>query len=169
MHHFISFILRIGYAAAFGFILTFHPEDIVYYIPQLLGGMLMLEAVGQLLELLLLKFKTRVGAGFFVIPILVLIFALILMFENKLVFEPGTTLREVFDPQNGISNLAMEMMAVGFCLLLFILTEVIISIVFFKPLYMPKKFAEEKAKREAELQAAEKKAAAEASDKSEVQ
>lgn len=39
------------------------------------------------------------------------------------------------------------MKAVGFCFILFIISEVLISIVFFKPMYMPKKFAEEKAKQ----------------------
>ena len=39
------------------------------------------------------------------------------------------------------------MKAVGLCFILFILSEVLISIVFFKPMYMPKKFAEEKAKQ----------------------
>lgn len=147
MHHFISFILRIAYAAAFGYILTFHTEDIIYYIPQLLGGLLMLETVGQLLELFLLKIKTTVSGYFFIIPTITLLYALFLIFNSKLVFDPNTSIREIFNPAVGFSKLTMEMEIAGFCLLAFIISEVVISIAFFKPIYRPEKFAEEKAKQ----------------------
>lgn len=147
MHHFVSFILRIAYAAAFGYILTFHAEDIVFYIPQLLGGLLMLETVGQLVELFLLKMKTNVRGYFFIVPLFVLVYALFLIFHSKLVIAPDTSIREIFDPAVGISKLTIEMSLVGFCLIAFVLSEVVISIAFFKPLYQPKKFAEEKAKQ----------------------
>ena len=48
MHHAISFILRIAYACFFGFILLWHTNEIVQYIPQLLGTLLMLESISQL-------------------------------------------------------------------------------------------------------------------------
>lgn len=148
MHHFISFILRFAYAAAFGYILFFHSEDIIHYIPLLLGGLLMLETVGQMLELFLLKLKTRVNGYFFVVPLCVLLYALFLIFQNKLEIDPNVTIREIFNPTAGLSNLKIEMQLAGFCLLAFIISEIVISITFFKPLYRPKKFAEEKAKLE---------------------
>lgn len=149
MHHFISFILRFAYAAAFGYILLFHAEDIIYYIPLLLGGLLMLETVGQMLELFLLKMKTKVHGGFFVVPIAVLLYALFLIFQSKLNnIGENATIREIFNPSAGFSNLTLEMEIAGFCLIAFIINEIVISVAFFKPLYQPKKFAEEKAKQQ---------------------
>lgn len=149
MHHFVSFILRFAYAAAFGYILLFHSEDIIYYLPMLLGGLLMLECIGQLLELFLLKVKTHVGGGFFVIPVVVLLYALFLIFQGKLTnIGEAATIREIFNPSAGFSNLTLEMQITGVCLLVFILSEIVISIAFFKPLYQPKKFAEEKARQQ---------------------
>ena len=103
MHHFISFLLRAAYAVGFGFILTFHPEDIVQYIPQLLGGVLMLETIAQLLELLMLKIKTKVNKWFFLVPGVVLIYSLILILFCTSEFNGDTTLREAFTPSNGMS------------------------------------------------------------------
>ena len=68
MHHAISFILRIAYACFFGFILLWHTNEIVQYIPQLLGTLLMLESISQLLELFILKIRTTVSWSFFIIP-----------------------------------------------------------------------------------------------------
>ena len=155
MHHFISFILRFAYAAAFGYILLFHSEDIIHYIPLLLGGLLMLEVVGQMLELLILKLKTKVNNYFFVTPACVLVYALFLIFQSKLDIDPNVTIREIFNPTGGWSNLKWEMQIAGFCLLAFIVSEIVISIAYFKPLYQPKKFAEEKALQEEAMKALE--------------
>lgn len=148
MHHFISFILRIAYAAGFGYILLFHAEDIIRYLPQLLGGLLMLETVGQLLELFLLKVKTKVSGYYFIVPLCVLVYALFLIFHSKLAIDDNTSIRELFRPQAGFSTLSIEMTISGACFIAFILSEIVISIAYFKPLYQPKKFAEEKAKQE---------------------
>lgn len=148
MHHFISFLLRIAYAAAFGYILTFHAEDIINYIPQLLGGLLMLETIGQMLELFLLKLKTKVNYGFFIVPLLVLLYALFLIFHQKLGIDENASLREIFQPSAGFSKLTIEMRLAGACLVAFFISEIVISIAFFMPLYRPEKFAEKKAKQE---------------------
>lgn len=151
MHHFISFLLRIAYAAGFGYILFFHTSDIVRYLPKLMGGLLMLETVGQLLELFLLKVKTTVSWAFFIVPLLVLLYALYLIFFETIEIDPYITLREVFNPIGGFNELTIKIKMVGFWLVAFVISELVISIVFFKPLYMPKKFAEQKAKeREAQ-------------------
>jgi len=148
MHHFISFLLRIAYAAGFGYILIWHPEDIIRYIPQLLGGLLMLECVAQLLELFFLKAKTDVASGFFIIPCLILLYGLFLIFCCSFVTNEQTTIKELFNPDGGFSMLKAEMELGGWCCLGFILSEIAISIAFFKPLYRSEKFAEEKRQRE---------------------
>lgn len=151
MHHFISFLLRVAYAAGFGFILVFHTEDIYNYIPQLLGGLIMLEAIGQLLELFMLKIKTQVKWVFFCAPCLIMLYSLFLIFFCNSEVTDTTTLREVFDPMHGFSWLSTELKIGGSCFFAFLLSELIISIKFMKPLYMPAKFAQEqKIRKEAE-------------------
>lgn len=147
MHHVISFLLRIAYAACFGFILVFHTDDIIKYIPQLLGGLLMLECVAQLLELFYLKAKTTVNSLFFVAPGVILIYGLFLIFACHLNIDPNAAIREVFTPTAGWSWLTLWMKMGGICCMAFIISEIVISIAFFKPLYRPEKFAEEKAKQ----------------------
>lgn len=147
MHHIISFILRFAYAGAFGYILLWHTEDIIRYIPQLLGGLLMLESVAQLLELFYLKAKTLVSPMFFIAPSAVLLFGLILIFGCTMDIDPNAAIREVFTPTAGWSWLTLWMKMGGFCCLVFIISEIVISIAFFKPLYQPAKFAEEKAQQ----------------------
>lgn len=147
MHHIISFILRFAYAGAFGFILVWHTEDIIRYIPQLLGGLLMLESVAQLLELFYLKAKTTVNPLFFITPVAVLVYGLVLIFFCHMNIDPNAAIREVFTPTAGWSWLTLWMKLGGFCCLAFIISELVISIAFFKPLYRPVKFAEEKAQQ----------------------
>ena len=147
MHHIISFILRFAYAGAFGFILVWHTEDIIRYIPQLLGGLLMLESVAQLLELFYLKAKTTVNPLFFITPVAVLVYGLVLIFFCHMNIDPNAAIREVFTPTAGWSWLTLWMKLGGFCCLAFIISELVISIAFFKPLYRPAKFAEEKAEQ----------------------
>lgn len=156
MHHFISFLLRVAYAAGFGFILIFHTEDIIKYIPQLLGGLIMLEAIGQMLELLLLKVKTHVSWWFFLIPVLIMIYSLILIFFCDSDISDYTTIRDAFSPSHAISWTTKEMMIGGWCFVAFLISELIISIKFMKPLYMPEKFAQEELiRKEAEKLKAE--------------
>lgn len=147
MHHLISFLLRIAYAAAFGFILLFHTDDIINYIPQLLGGLLMLECVAQLLELFYLQAKTIVSVLYYIVPITVLLYGLFLIFGCHLDVNPNAPIREVFTPTAGWSWLTIWMKVGGFCCLAFIISEIVISIAFFKPIYQPQKFAEEKAQQ----------------------
>lgn len=147
MHHVISFFLRFAYAGAFGYILLWHTEDIIRYIPQLLGGLLMLESVAQLLELFYLKAKTLVNPMYFIAPSAVLLFGLILIFGCSMNIDPNAAIREVFTPTAGWSWLTLWMKMGGFCCLVFIISEIVISIAFFKPLYQPAKFAEEKAQQ----------------------
>lgn len=147
MHHLISFLLRIAYASAFGFILLFHTDDIINYIPQLLGGLLMLECIAQLLELFYLQAKTVVNVLYYIVPVTVLLYGLFLIFGCHLDVDPNAAIREVFTPTAGWSWLTLWMKVGGFCCLAFIISEVVISIAFFKPIYQPAKFAEEKAKQ----------------------
>lgn len=159
MHHFISFLLRAAYAVGFGFILTFHPEDIVQYIPQLLGGVLMLETIAQLLELLMLKIKTKVNKWFFLVPGVVLIYSLILILFCSSEFNGDTTLREAFTPSNGMSWTTWRLRLGGLCFIAFLISELAISFHFRKPLFQAEKFAEEeRIRKEAERQRKESEA-----------
>lgn len=144
MHHAISFLLRIAYAACFGFILVWHTDDIIKYIPQLLGGLLMLECVAQLLELFFLKAKTTVSNGFFVVPAIILLYGLFLIFCCSIEIDGNAPIREIFSPTAGMSWLTLEMQTGGICCLGFILSEIVISVAFFKALYRPEAFAEQK-------------------------
>lgn len=144
MHHTISFLLRIAYAAGFGYILLFHPEDILNYIPQLLGGLLMLECIAQFLELLFLKAKTTVSGAYFIVPTVILLYSLFLIFGCQMNLDENTRIRELFHPSNGMSYLSLELMLGGLCFIGFTISEIVISIAFFKPLYQPKKFEEER-------------------------
>lgn len=151
MHHLISFILRVAYAVAFGFILLLHTEDIINYIPQLLGGLIMLEAIAQMLELFMLKLKTQVPVGYFITPIAVVAYGLFLIFFCTTKVDTNASVREVFNPTAGISWLTLEMQLAGLCCIAFFISEIVISIKFFKPLYQPEKFKEEQ-KRIAEYE-----------------
>ncbi len=155
MHHIISFILRIAYAACFGYILMLHTDDIINYIPQLLGGLLMLECVAQLLELFYLKAKTEVNTLFFIVPVTILVYGLFLIFGCSLHVDPNAAIREVFSPSAGWSMLTMWMKIGGFCCMAFVISEIVISIAFFKPIYRPAKFAEEMAQKKEALKALE--------------
>lgn len=140
MHHAISFFLRVAYAAAFGFILLCHTEAIIHYIPQLLGGLLMLEAIAQLIELFALKLKTNVHYGFFFAPLAVLLYALFLIFFCKMEIDINNFLAQF----STLVKLKIELKVGGACFMLFVISELVISGYFFKPLYCPAKFAEEK-------------------------
>lgn len=151
MHHAISFFLRVAYALGFAFILLFHTEDIINYIPQLLGGLIMLEAIAQMLELFLLKMKTQVSWNFFFAPLAVLLYSLFLIFLCDSEINEMTTVREAFNPSHGFSWTTAQLVIGGWCFVIFLISECVISIKFFKPLYMPEKFAEEeKVRKEAE-------------------
>lgn len=151
MHHLISFLLRVAYAAGFGFILVFHTEDIYNYIPQLLGGLIMLESIGQILELFMLKIKTHVNWWFFFVPCFILAYSMFLIFFCNSEITDTTTVRETFNPMHGFSWISTELKVGGYCFLAFLFSELIISIKFIKPLYMPAKFAEEeRIRKEAE-------------------
>ena len=144
MHHLISFILRIAYAAIFGFILLWHTGDIVKYIPQLLGGLLLFECVAQLLELFVLKARTKVHGGFFIVPVAILLYGIFLIFFCNLPLN--VNLNDFASSLGTLVALKIELKIGGACFLAFVISELVISAVFFKPLYQPKKFAEEKAK-----------------------
>lgn len=149
MHHAISFTLRIAYACFFGFVLLAHTADIVTYIPQLLGGLLMLESISQLIELFTLKFRTEVHWGYFVTPGVCLLYSLILCF----ICEMPADLSNLLTQLSTMFKLKLELKLVGLCFVAFILSELVISIRFFMPLYRPKKFFEEQ-KMKAEMEAA---------------
>lgn len=152
MHHLISSLLRIAYAAGFGYILLFHADHIINYIPQLLGAVLMLEVVAQVLELFYLKIKTHVNWWYFLIPGLIFVYSLVLIFFCHSQFTDKTSLSEAFNPENGFSWTTFEMQLGGICFLAFLISELVISVMFRKPLYAPEKFAAEKslaAKQEA--------------------
>lgn len=143
MHHLISFILRIAYAGAFGFILLWHTEDIIKYIPQLLGGLLMLECIAQLLELFVLKTKTRVHGGFFIVPGVIMAYSLFLIFFCQMPIDLNNFLTQF----STLIKLKIELKLGGACFIAFLISEIVISARFFKPLYRPKQFAEERAKK----------------------
>lgn len=144
MHHLISFILRIAYAAIFGIILLWHTGDIIKYIPQLLGGLLLFECIAQLLELFVLKTRTKVHGGFFIVPAAILLYGLFLIFFCNLPLN--INLNEFASSLGTMIALKIELKIGGACFLAFVISELVISAVFFKPLYQPKKFAIEQAK-----------------------
>lgn len=144
MHHIISFILRIAYAGIFGFILLWHTGDIIKYIPQLLGGLLLFECIAQLLELFVLKTRTKVHGGFFIIPVAILLYGLFLIFFCKLPLN--VNLNDFTSSLGTMIALKIELKIGGACFFAFVLSELVISAAFFKPLYQPKKFAKERAK-----------------------
>ncbi|MCR5394413.1 MAG: hypothetical protein K6E86_03375 [Bacteroidales bacterium] len=167
MHHFISALLRGAYALGFGFILLFHTADIINYIPQLLGGLLMLETIAQLLELFVLKIKTHVGGGYFIVPVLILLYSLFLIFCCDSEITDNTTVREAFMPAHGFSYTTFELQLGGACFIAFLISEIVIMIRFMKPLFMPEKFAEEERirKETARIKAEEEAAQLKAQDK----
>ncbi|MDO4497316.1 MAG: hypothetical protein Q4B58_05765 [Bacteroidales bacterium] len=140
MHHIISFFLRVAYAGAFGFILLWHTEDIVRYIPQLLGGLLMLESIAQIMELLLLKIKTQVKYGWYIAPTAVLCYALFLIFFCEMQIDANNLLNNFAT----LVKLKIELKLAGFGFLVFLVSELAISANFFLALYRPEKFAEKK-------------------------
>ena len=107
----------------------------------------MLECIAQLLELFYLKAKTEVNTLFFIVPVAVLIYGLFLIFGCSLSVDPNAAIREVFNPSAGWSLLTMWMKIGGFCCVAFVISEIVISIAFFKPIYRPAKFAEEMAQK----------------------
>ncbi len=109
----------------------------------------MLECIAQLLELFYLKAKTEVNTLFFIVPVAVLIYGLFLIFGCSLSVDPNAAIREVFNPSAGWSLLTMWMKIGGFCCVAFVISEIVISIAFFKPIYRPAKFAEEMAQKKA--------------------
>ena len=151
MHHIISFLMRVAYALGFAYILLLHTEDIINYIPQLLGGLIMLEAIGQMLELFLLKIKTQVNWMFFAAPGIILVYSLFLIFFCTSQINDTTTVREAFNPSHGFSWTTFQLFLGGWCFVIFLISECVISVRFFKPLYRPEKFAEEeRIRKEAE-------------------
>lgn len=149
MHHAISFILRFAYAAVFGVILVVHTTSIIEYIPQLLGGLLMLESVSQVIELFMLRFRTQelaiikgrggVGWGYFVVPGLILLYSLFLIFACSI---PSNMFQDLH--LTTMFKIKVELKIAGFCFLSFLISELVISAVFFKPLFMTEKYNEEK-------------------------
>ncbi len=107
----------------------------------------MLECIAQLLELFYLQAKTVVNVLYYIVPVTVLLYGLFLIFGCHLDVDPNAAIREVFTPTAGWSWLTLWMKVGGFCCLAFIISEIVISIAFFKPIYQPAKFAEEKAKQ----------------------
>jgi len=143
MHHLISSLLRIAYAAGFGYVLLFHADHIINLIPQLLGGVLMLEVVAQVLELFYLKIKTHVNWCYFLIPGLIFIYSLVLIFFCHSQFTDKTSLSEAFNPENGFSWTTLELQVGGVCFIAFLISELLISFMFRKPLFSSEKIVEQ--------------------------
>lgn len=154
MHHIISFLIRIAYAAVFGFILLWHTGDIVKYIPQLLGGLLLFECIAQLLELFVLKTRTKVHGAFFIVPCAVLLYGLFLIFCCELPLN--INLNDFTSSLGTMIALKIELKIGGACFLAFVISELVITARYAKPLLNPKKFAEQKRQAEEAKIAAEK-------------
>lgn len=138
MHHFISLLLRVVYAVGFGYVLLFIPEKIVRFLPQLLGCLLILESSAQLLELLALKLKTKVQFGYFILPGLIFLYGLVQACCPMRPISESNTIREIFNPVGGFSWLTFGMRLNGICCFLFLVSEVVISTMFFKYIYLGK-------------------------------
>ena len=82
-------------------------------------------------------------------PASIMLYGLFLVFFCNLPLN--INLNEFASSLGTMIALKIELKIGGFCFLAFVLSELVISAVFFKPLYQPKKFAEEQAKiREAQ-------------------
>lgn len=104
----------------------------------------MFECIAQLLELFVLKVRTKVHGGFFIVPMAILLYGIFLIFFCNLPLN--VNLNDFASSLGTLVALKIELKIGGACFLAFVLSELVISAVFFKPLYQPKKFAEEKAK-----------------------
>ena len=104
----------------------------------------MFECIAQLLELFVLKVRTKVHGGFFIVPVAILLYGIFLIFFCNLPLN--VNLNDFASSLGTLVALKIELKIGGACFLAFVLSELVISAVFFKPLYQPKKFAEEKAK-----------------------
>lgn len=111
----------------------------------------MLECVAQLLELFVLKYRTKVHGGFFIVPSAILLYSIFLMFWCNLPLD----LNNFASSLSTMVALKIELKIGGLCFLAFVISELVISIAFFKPLYHPKQFAEEKKQAEAAAAALE--------------
>lgn len=138
MHHFISLLLRVVYAIGFGYVLLFIPEKIIRFLPQLLGCLLILESSAQLLELLTLKLKTKVQFGYFILPGLIFLYGLVQACCPMRPISESNTIREIFNPVGGFSWLTFGMRLNGICCFLFLISEAVISTMFFKYIYLGK-------------------------------
>lgn len=82
-------------------------------------------------------------------PASIMLYGLFLVFFCNLPLN--INLNEFASSLGTMIALKIELKIGGFCFLAFVLSELVISAVFFKPLYQPRKFAEEQAKiREAQ-------------------
>lgn len=150
MTHIINYVLRILYVAIFGYILVFQADQIVNMLPKLLGGMLLLETLAQLIEILLIKKRTEIHKGFLILPIAVLVWALILMCIGDLSMDTEKSINENF--QDKSLWMGFQIYLSGFFFIALIVSELIISAKFFKPLHRPEQWKEEQLKRETENQ-----------------
>ncbi len=108
----------------------------------------MLENIAQLVELSILKMKTQVNWGFFLVPGLIMIYSLILIFFCSSTVSGSASVHDAFDRLT-----TAELMTGGFCFIAFIISEFVISYKFRKPLFQPEAFAQEQLiRQEAEKQ-----------------
>lgn len=148
MTHIINYVLRILYVAIFGYILVFQADQIVNMLPKLLGGMLLLETLAQLIEILLIKKRADIHKAFFYLPLVVLVWSIILMSIGDLSMDTEKSINENFQEQS--LWMGFQIYLSGFFFIALIVSELIISAKYFKPLHRPEQWKEEQAKREAE-------------------
>lgn len=148
MTHIINYVLRILYVAIFGYILVFQADQIVNMLPKLLGGMLLLETLAQLVEILLIKKRAKIRNAFFYLPLVVLAWSIILMSIGDLSMDTEKSINENFQEQS--LWMGFQIYLSGFFFIALIVSELIISAKYFKPLHRPEQWKEEQAKREAE-------------------
>lgn len=148
MTHIINYVLRILYVAIFGYILVFQADQIVNMLPKLLGGMLLLETLAQLIEILLIKKRAKIHNAFLYLPLVVLIWSIILMSIGDLSMDGNKSINENFHDQS--LWMGFQIYLSGFFFIALIVSELVISAKYFKPLHRPDQWKEVQAKRDAE-------------------
>lgn len=104
-----------GYGSLLMSIMMFaKPDGLLEYVPMLLGFLLILDCSNQLVNLLSLRFKTRVKFAYYIAPIIVLVYGIFLLTRTQVD------------------------MLVGLSFLIYSLSEIVVCSVFFKYLFMNK-------------------------------
>lgn len=101
-------------SALAAFLTLIHPDELVPFVPVILGVLLILDCGNQVFNLLSLKFRTSVRFAYFIAPAIVLLYGIFLLFQKEV------------------------NVLVGLSFLLFTISEIVVTATFFKYIYLNK-------------------------------